>query len=186
MLVSGRSTTRPTNSALEAEAKDLRWAVLQLKRLGYEEIYILWRLIWVVPDYAKDTKETRRNRLEAVELFNHYQLAIFNSFVKNVTFVKISRKANIVMADKLAKYARTRSQNMVVSWNNDVFWFIYMKFIWREKKKYSMRVIYNKIWILGINILVSMVITNIYIYIYMFGYLFDSRCESCLVSVLRI
>lgn len=134
MLVSGRSTTRPTNSALEAEAKDLRWAVLQLKRLGYEEIYILWRLIWVVPDYAKDTKETRRNRLEAVELFNHYQLAIFNSFVKNVTFVKISRKANIVMADKLAKYARTRSQNMVVSWNNDVFWFIYMKFIWREKK----------------------------------------------------
>lgn len=59
--------------------------------------------------------------MEAVELFNHYQLAIFNSFVKNVTFVKISRKANIVMADKLAKYARTRSQNMVVSWNNDVF-----------------------------------------------------------------
>ncbi|KAG7594163.1 Ribonuclease H-like superfamily, partial [Arabidopsis thaliana x Arabidopsis arenosa] len=112
-LIKGSSSIEPTNTALEAEAKALLEAVLQVKRLNYHQV-----------TFCGDSTSLYRCLEEAGKQCHppHGHMEI-QSYLEDIVelaaidfrFKFVGRNVNF-LADALAKQARTVESAYVISW----------------------------------------------------------------------
>ncbi|AED93895.1 Polynucleotidyl transferase, ribonuclease H-like superfamily protein [Arabidopsis thaliana] len=120
MVLKGMASIPPTNSSIEAEAEALRSAMMQVRRLGYEEVKfcvdasILYQN--VAPYLQKDKKAcpTTNSPLAAYIQDIQKLATISASFVVS----KVNSTINDV-ADHLAKVARSKKMQYVISWTHE-------------------------------------------------------------------
>ncbi|KAG7557063.1 Ribonuclease H-like superfamily [Arabidopsis suecica] len=112
-ILKGSASMEATHSVLEAEALALREALVQLKRLNYQNVTFCGDSISLYGHLEKNAPH--QAQMEGPQEIQGYLHDIITLAHDTYKFKYINRKANN-LADTLARHARINNSPMVVSW----------------------------------------------------------------------
>ncbi|CAH8272496.1 unnamed protein product [Arabidopsis lyrata] len=114
-VLRGMAAINPMNTALETEAEALRLAMIHVNRMGYKNVTFCGDALNLFSrlQQAKLGLSPTARTLSSFSSCNRYK----NACCDCISFFKVPRELNCV-TDRLAKDARIRKLNFVISWND--------------------------------------------------------------------
>ncbi|KAG7572341.1 Ribonuclease H domain, partial [Arabidopsis suecica] len=116
-VLRGMAAINPLKSSLETEAEALRLAMIHVNKLGYKHVTFCGDALGLFTTLHR-TMVDHPHQQQDQSILSTYVMDIKSLAAKfdSISFFKVPRELNCV-ADMLAKDARIRKINFVISWN---------------------------------------------------------------------
>ncbi|KAG7585057.1 Ribonuclease H domain, partial [Arabidopsis thaliana x Arabidopsis arenosa] len=117
-IFKGLAAINPMATSLETEAEALRLAMIHINRLGYRNVTFCGDALNLFARIQQSQFHHSHQGREHSALSTHIEdIRVLAAKYAHVRFVKVPRELNFV-ADKLAKDAKVRKLNFVISWSD--------------------------------------------------------------------